>query len=350
MRMRYQTLGNSGLRVSELSLGTMTFGEDWGWGADREQAQGQLETYTEAGGNFLDTANVYTGGTAEKWIGEMVSQDGDRYIIATKYTLATSQSDPNRAGNHRKNMHRALKKSLQRLGTDHIDLYWVHMWDPHTPAHEVLRGLDDLVSQGKIHHIGISDAPAWVVSRLVTLAEERGMAPPIAIQLQYALSRRTPERELLPMAHHLGLGVTAWGTLGRGILTGKYHDQPPKEGGKRRLDIQNEKVTEHEAHIAATVQEIAQEADATPAQIATRWVLDREERIIPILGATKAAQLQETLGALEIRLSDDQKKRLEEASRIDMGFPTEFLETPRIKKMVQGAYLDNQRAPDPRWN
>lgn len=347
--MRYQRLGTSGLKVSELSLGTMTFGEDWGWGADRNEAEAQFTAYREAGGNFIDTANVYTGGTAEKWVGDLVKDDRDRYVVATKYTLATSRSDPNRAGNQRKNMHRALNESLERLQTEHVDLFWVHMWDPTTPSHEVLRGLDDLVSQGKIHHIGISDAPAWVVSRLLTLAEERGLAPPIAVQLQYALSRRTPERELMPMAHHLGLGVTAWGTLGRGILTGKYLESPPNQGGKRRLDVQQDQITDHEAQVARTVREIAQELDATPSQIATRWVLDRPGQIIPILGATKAAQLQETLQALDLQLTPEQHGRLEESSRIDMGFPNEFLETPRIQSMIGGAYKENRRDPDPRW-
>ncbi len=347
--MRYQRLGESGLRVSELALGTMTFGDDWGWGAKRDEVDAQFKAYTEAGGNFIDTANVYTGGTAERWVGELVAPDRDRYVIATKYTLATSKSDPNRAGNQRKNMHRALKESLERLGTDHVDLFWVHMWDGATPAQEVLRGLDDLVSQGKVHHIGISDAPAWVVARLVTLAEERGWSAPIAVQLQYALSRRTPERELIPMAQQLGLGVTAWGTLGRGILSGKYLDKPPEEGGTRRLDVQGSQVSEAEARIARTVHEISRELDASPAQVATRWVLDQEGDVIPILGATGAAQLRETLQALELRLSEDQHKRLDEASRVDLGFPTEFLNEERIRAMIHGAHGENTRGGNKPW-
>lgn len=346
--MRYQSLGQSGLRVSELALGTMTFGDDWGWGADRGEADAQFDAYREAGGNFIDTADVYTGGTAERWLGERIAGDRDRFVIGTKYSLATGK-DPNRAGNQRKNMHRALKDSLERLQTDHVDLYWVHMWDERTPSHEILRGLDDLVRQGKVHHIGVSDAPAWVVSRLVTLAEERDWPPIIAVQLQYGLTRRTPERELLPMAKHLGLGVTAWGTLGRGILTGKYLDAPPAEGGKRRLDVQGGALEEGERRLASIVQETAQKLDATPAQVATRWVLDRPGAIIPILGATRASQLQDTLKALELEIPKNDRKQLDEASAIDPGFPMEFLSTPRIQKMLGSRWDEGDRQGPRHW-
>lgn len=348
MAMRYQNLGPSGLRVSELALGTMTFGDEWGWGANREEADAQFDAFREAGGNFIDTADVYTGGTAEKWVGERIAGDRDRYVIGTKYTLATGK-DPNRAGNQRKNMHRAIKESLDRLQTDHVDLYWVHAWDARTPSHEVLRGLDDLVRQGRIHHIGISDAPAWVVSRLVTLAEERDWPPVIAVQLQYGLSRRTPERELLPMAEHLGLGVTAWGTLGRGILTGKYLERPPAEGGKRRLDVQAGTLEDDEVRLATVVQETAKELGATPAQVATRWILDRPGSIIPILGATRAAQLQDTLKALTLDLGASHRQRLDEASAITSGFPTDFVSSPRIQKMIGSSWDETSRQARPRW-
>ncbi len=345
MPMRYQSLGSSGLRVSELSLGTMTFGDDLGWGADRKEVNAQFDAYREAGGNFIDTADVYTGGTAEKMVGELIAGDRDRYVIGTKYTLATGK-DPNRAGNQRKNMHRALKESLERLQTDHVDLFWVHMWDARTPSHEVLRGLDDLMRQGRIHHIGISDAPAWVVSRLATLAQERDWPPVTAVQLQYGLTRRTPERELLPMAANLGIGVTAWGTLGRGILTGKYLDRPPGEGGKRRLDVQGSELQDDEVRIATAVQEIAKDLDATPAQVATRWVLDRPGAIIPIIGATRGSQLQDTMHALELEIPSSHQKRLDEASAIEHGFPTDFLAETKMQKMIgTGWDKDNRQGP-----
>src|SRR5271156_6557421 len=229
--MKYRLLGKSGLRVSEVSLGTMTFGDEWGWGSPKAEAQKVYETYREAGGNFIDTANFYTNGTSESFLGEFVQGHRPSVVLATKYTNANPSTDPNASGNHRKNMMQAVEESLKRLRTDYIDLYWVHIWDHITPVEEVMRGLDDLVRQGKVLYVGISDAPAWWVAQANTLAELRGWTQFIGLQLEYSLIERTVERELIPMAKALNLGVLAFSPLAGGFLTGKYHGEGKLDGG-----------------------------------------------------------------------------------------------------------------------
>src|SRR5258708_2331473 len=218
--MKYRLLGESGLRVSEASLGTMTFGDEWGWGSPKAEAQKVYETYREAGGNFIDTANFYTGGTSEKFLGEFMQGHRESVVLATKYSLAVPGDDPNAAGNHRKNMMQAVEASLKRLQTDYIDLYWVHMWDGITPVEEVIPGLANLVLQGKVLYVGISDAPAWSVAQANTLAELRGWTKFIGLQLEYSLIERTVERELIPMAKALNLGAVAFSPLAGGVLNG----------------------------------------------------------------------------------------------------------------------------------
>src|SRR4029450_10775543 len=220
--MRYKLFGRTGVRVSELCLGTMTFGEDWGWGAPKDESRKIFDAFVQAGGNFIDTANNYTNGTSEKFIGEFTKGDRDHFVIATKYTLNEFATDPNFGGNHRKNMRRSVEGSLKRLATDHIDLLWLHMWDGMTPVEEVMRALDDLVRAGKVLYVGISDTPAWVVSQANTLAELRGWTPFVGPQVPYSLVERAPERELLPMAQALELTVTSWGPLGGGPLHTRY--------------------------------------------------------------------------------------------------------------------------------
>src|SRR5579859_4861254 len=220
--MNYRLLGNSGLRVSEMSLGTMTFGEDWGWGASKEEARKVYDAFREAGGNFIDTANVYTNGTSESFLGEFMQGHRQSVVLATKYSNSLPGADPNAAGNQRKNMVQAVEASLKRLQTDYIDLYWVHIWDQMTPVEEVMRGLDDLVRQGKVLYTGISDAPAWWIAQANTLAHLRDWSPFIELQIEYSLIERTVERELIPMAKALNIGVTAWSPLAGGILSGKY--------------------------------------------------------------------------------------------------------------------------------
>ena len=236
--MRYQLLGRSGLRVSEICLGALTFGEDWGWGASKDEARKLYDTFRDAGGNFVDTANVYTGGTSEKFLGEFMSGHRDE-IVLVKYTGAAPGKDPNAAGNHRKSMMQAVEASLKRLQTDRIDLYWMHIWDQITPVEEVMRGLDDLVRQGKVHYVGVSDVAAWWVAQANTLAELRGWRAFTGLQIEYSLLERTPERELIPMAAALGLTVTAWSPLANGLLSGKYRVTDTgvqSEEGKSRLD------------------------------------------------------------------------------------------------------------------
>src|SRR5229473_1187726 len=198
--MKYRLLGKSGLRVSEASLGTMTFGDEWGWGSPKPEAEKVYETYREAGGNFIYTANFYTGGTSERFVGEFIQGHRESVVLATKYSNAAPGNDPNAAGNHRKSMMQALEASLKRLQTNYIDLYWVYMWDGITPVEEVMRGLDDIVSQGKVLYVGISDAPAWWIAQANTLAELRGWTQFIGLQIEYSLIERTVERELIPMA------------------------------------------------------------------------------------------------------------------------------------------------------
>src|SRR5437899_1076067 len=242
--MKYRLLGRSAMRVSELALGTMTFGEKWGWGASLEESRRMLDLYLDRGGNFVDTASNYTDGQSEAFLGEMLGDRRERIVLATKYTLTSNRQDPNAGGNHRKNMVQTVERSLRRMHTDRIDLLWMHMWDGMTPIEEVMRALDDLVRAGKVLAAGISDTPAWVISRGVAIAEQRGWTVPCAIQLPYSVSGRDAERELLPMASQLGLVVTAWGVLNGGVLTGKYGraneeprlygDQTPSDRSARR--------------------------------------------------------------------------------------------------------------------
>src|SRR5271154_3083972 len=236
--MQYRLLGNSGLRVSEAALGTMTFGDDWGWGSAKEEARKIYDAYREAGGNFIDTANIYTDGTSETFLGEFMKDHRQSIVLATKYTNANPGTDPNAAGNHRKSMMQSVDASLKRLKTDYIDLYWVHIWDRMTPVEEVMRGLDDLVRQGKVLYVGISDAPAWWIAQANTLAQMRGWSPFIAMQIEYSLIERTVERELIPVAKALNIGVTAWSPLSGGTLSGKYHGKDSSaEQGRMNSDM-----------------------------------------------------------------------------------------------------------------
>lgn len=319
--MRYKLFGRTGLRVSELALGTMTFGEDWGWGASKGVSKEIFDAYANAGGNFIDTANRYTEGSSERFVGEFVAADRDHFVVATKYTLWDRQGDPNLSGNHRKNMVRSLEASLKRLNTDYVDLFWLHAWDFTTPIDEIMRGLDDLVSSGKILYIAISDTPAWIVSRANMLAELRGWTAFAGLQLQYSLLERTPERDLLPMAKELDLAVTAWGALGSGVLTGKYNKSGVSEGRAAVLGD----IPERNLKIAAEVVAIADEIGCSPSQVALNWVRQQPGTIIPVLGARKLAQIEDNLGCLDHALEEAHLKRLDEVSQIELGFPHQFL-------------------------
>ncbi|WP_370326052.1 aldo/keto reductase [Euzebya sp.] len=320
--MEYRLLGPTGLRVSEAFLGTMTFGEGWGWGAPPEECRAMLDAYLEAGGNVVDTAINYTDGASERIVGELLEGRRDRVVLSTKYTLSTDGADPNAAGNHRMNLIRSLEESLRRLRTDHVDLYWVHIWDPHTPVEETMRALDDAVRAGKVRYIGLSDTPAWVVARAQTLAEWRGWTPLAAIQVPYSLIQRDVERELLGMAEGLGLGVATWGALAGGVLSGKF-TRPEGPEGSTRVDPSG--LSERDRSVARAVQDVADGLGVSAAQVALAWVRSRSPRIIPILGARRLAQLQDNLAALEVVLDEGALARLEEAAPIELGFPLDFL-------------------------
>ncbi|MFL6456360.1 MAG: aldo/keto reductase [Nitrososphaeraceae archaeon] len=362
--MKYQLLGKSGLRVSELCLGAMTFGEEWGWGASKEECHKIFNAYVDAGGNFIDTANKYTEGTSEKYIGEFIASDRDRFVLATKYTSNTRRGDPNAGGNHRKNMIQSLEASLKRLNTDYIDLYWVHAWDPLTPIEEMMRALDDMVRAGKILYIGVSDAPAWIVSQANTLANLKGWTEFTGLQIEYSLIERTPERELLPMADALNIGVTAWSPLGGGVLTGKYNKSNREEQqqqntsssssttvvaqeGNSRLEVQNEfanrVLNDRSMLIAQEVSKIAKEIGCSAAQVALNWVRQQnimspagKNKIIPIIGARKETQIKDNLACLEFELTSEQMQRLNEVSKIELGFPHDFLNSEMIKDIIYG--------------
>jgi aryl-alcohol dehydrogenase-like predicted oxidoreductase len=321
----------------------MTFGEDWGWGTAKEEAQKVYETYREAGGNFVDTANVYTNGSSEKFLGEFIKGHRESMVLATKYTNAAPGKDPNAAGNHRKSMMQAVEASLKRLQTDYIDLYWLHIWDQITPVEEVMRAFDDLVRQGKVLYIGISDAPAWWIAQANTLAELRGWSRFVGLQIQYSLAERTVERELVPMAKALNLGLIAWSPLANGVLTGKYHGEGKPDGG--RMSTEGMKAFLPEAQRAATivaaVKFVSQQVGRSLAQVALAWLRYRPVPVIPIIGARKVNQLQDNLASLELKLSPEQLKSLDEASRVELGFPHDLYDREMVRAIAYGGMRDS---------
>ncbi|HEY3419203.1 MAG TPA: aldo/keto reductase [Methanomassiliicoccales archaeon] len=348
--MRYKLFGKGGLKVSELCLGTMTFGEDWGWGASKEESKRIFDAYVNAGGTFVDTANGYTNGTSEKYVGEFIAQDRERFVLATKFTFGGKPDNPNGGGNHRKSMFQALNASLKRLNTDYVDIYWVHAWDQITPLEELMRGLDDMVRAGKVLYVGFSDAPAWVVARANAMAEERGWTIFTGLQIPYSLVERTPERELLPMAKHLDLTVMAWSPLGGGILSGKYNTGNAEKDARMKQNYARNPfaLSERNLKVAEQVVEIAKEMNRTPSQIALNWLKQkRNALIVPILGTRRLAQMEDNLACLDFSLNEATMKRLDEVSDVDLGFPNSFLGREINKKMILGDYwdsLDNHRA------
>ena len=339
--MKYRLLGPSGLRVSELSLGTMTFGEEWGWGAGKEESRRIYDAYREAGGNFIDTANVYTGGTSERMLGEFLQGHREQMVVATKYTNAMITGDANAGGNQRKNMMQAVEGSLQRLKTDYIDLYWLHIWDQLTPLEEVMRGFDDLVRQGKVLYVGVSDAPAWWVSRANTLAELRGWSPLVGLQIEYSLVERTVERELIPMAKAFGIGVTAWSPLAGGALTGKY-DAGSKEEGRYSSEMMQAFLPEKERQerVVSAVRQISSETGRSLAQVALAWLRYRDVPVIPIIGARKLTQFKDNLESLTLKLTAEHVQKLDEESAIPLGFPHDFYRREMVRNFVFGGMRD----------
>jgi aryl-alcohol dehydrogenase-like predicted oxidoreductase len=315
--MKYRLLGQSGLRVSELCLGCATFGTNWGpIGSDREESHRIFDAFAEAGGNFIDTSNRYQEGQSEEFLGEFLRRERDRFVVASKYSLGdghTTGTDPNSCGNHRKNMMRSVEGSLKRLGTDYIDLLWVHIWDFTTPIEEIMRGLDDLVRQGKVHYIGASNFPAWWLARANTLAEFHGWSPLVATQVEYAITERSCEPEFLPFAHEMGVALVCWSALGGGMCSGKYNRTGGKESLMRLAD-EVEPSRRHYWHattmrnlqIMNDVVEVADAIGRTPAQVSLRWLMQQKVVCVPIFSARTLAQTKENLGAVDFTLSEQE--------------------------------------------
>ncbi|MEW9854617.1 aldo/keto reductase [Novosphingobium sp. M1R2S20] len=331
----YRLLGRSGLRVSPLALGTMTFRVGAGWGSSDEEARQLVDTYIERGGNFIDTADFYGQlGQSEMLLGELIKDRRDSLVISTKYSLTTRPGDPNASGNHRKNMVRSVEDSLRRMGTDYIDLLYLHMWDFRTPVDEILRSFDDLVRQGKVLYIGLSDTPAWQASRMQAIAELRGWTQFCALQIQYSLVERTVERELIPMALEMGLGVSPWAPLGQGLLTGKYTRADLGSGdmtdisSRKAINAVTGKLNEKNLRVADRVVEVAKEIGCTPAQLAVAWTLANPVVCSPVIGVRTPAQLEDNLGALNVDITPEQLARLDEVSAVPPVFPMDILKGP----------------------
>ncbi len=339
----YRLLGRSGIRVSPLALGTMTFGSDWGWGADDAGARQIFEAYVEAGGNFIDTAVNYTNGASERILGQLMKGRREQLVISTKFTMARDPGNPNSGGNHRLNLMRSVETSLRQLDTDRIELLHLHAWDFTTGADEVMRGLDDLVRSGKVMYLGICNTPAWKIAQLQTLADLRGWAPLVALQIEYSLVERTVEHELLPMAREMGLGVMPWSPLGGGILSGKYRREDLSESNEAAISATRKGVISSSGHlnerslqIASVVVDIAAEIGATPSQVALAWTLQNPTVVSPIIGARTLAQAEDNLKALTIRLEESHMSRLDQASAPELIFPERFVARPMVQQLVFG--------------
>jgi aryl-alcohol dehydrogenase-like predicted oxidoreductase len=318
----------------------MTFGKEWGWGADEAESRHIFDAYLEAGGNFIDTANRYTEGSSESYLGKFIHDSGKRndLVVATKFSLVTKNGDGiNQSGNHRKNIVQSVEGSLKRLGLDYIDLYYLHAWDYTTHVEEVMRAMDDLVRQGKILYAGISDTPAWIISRANTLAEWKAWSPFTALQVEYSLIQRTTERELIPMAKALDMAIIAWAPLAGGALTGKYLQG---EKGDRRLTENSSRLNERSREIARVVVDLATELNCLPHQVAIAWVMQQDALCIPIVGARNAIQLQENVEAIRVKLSPEQMYRLNEVSHSKGGFPHDFLQSDGVQQILFGNERD----------
>ncbi|MEU0279073.1 aldo/keto reductase [Streptomyces sp. NPDC006195] len=339
----YRLLGRSGLRVSPMALGAATFGTDWGWGAERDEARELFDLYVERGGNFIDTANTYTNGSSERLLGEFTRGRRESLVLATKYTTLRRPGDPNSGGSHRKSLFTSVEASLRQLDTDYIDLLYLHVWDFTTPVEEILRGMDDLVRQGKILYVAICNAPAWQVSRMQTIADLRGWSPLVALQIEYSLIERTGERDLIPMAREMGLGVIPYSPLAGGVLTGKYSrddliatNVASDDGTRKSFNFALGTVTERNLAIADVVKEVATELGRTPAQVGLAWTLRKPGVTAPIIGARTPAQLMDNLGALEVDLTAAQLARLDEASATGLGFPHDMLASDHVRNVTAG--------------
>lgn len=324
----YVTLGRSGLRVSPFCLGTMTFGEDWGWGAPVEECHAMLDRYIAAGGNFIDTANIYTKGHSEKIIGDYFARmpgRRDRVVIATKFVINLYANDPNGGGAGRKSIVAACEESLRRLQTDYIDLYWMHAWDRFTPIDETMRALDDLVRAGKIRYVGFSDTPAWKTAEAQVLSRCHGWSPVAAVQVEYSLLQRTIEGEILPMAQEMGMAVTPWSPLKGGLLSGKYTRENAGKQKASRGAAGDALLVESTYRIIDELIRIAGELGSTPARVALAWVQAQPGVTSTILGVRTVSQLEDNLAALALKLAPEHLDALGKLSRPALNFPFDYL-------------------------
>ncbi|WP_460141957.1 aldo/keto reductase [Pseudomonas sp. S2_E01] len=339
----YRLLGRSGMRVSPLALGTMTFGADWGWGADEAEARQIFDAYVDHGGNLIDTAVNYTNGASERILGQFLKGKRDRLVVSTKFTMARDPSDPNSGGNHRMNLMRSVETSLKQLDTDRIELLYLHAWDFTTGAEEVMRALDDLVRSGKVLYLGICNTPAWKIAELQTLATLRGWSPLVALQIEYSLVERSVEHELMPMAQSMGLGVLPWSPLGGGILTGKYAREDLGQASEANVSATRKGVISSSGHmnerslqIASVVAAVADEVGATPSQVALAWTLLNPAVAAPVMGARTLAQSRDNLGALSLQLADEHIAQLNQASAPEPIFPGRFVSRPMVQQLIFG--------------
>ncbi|MCX5205657.1 aldo/keto reductase [Streptomyces sp. NBC_00237] len=347
----YRLLGRSGLRVSPLALGIATFGTEWGWGAERAEARKLFDHYVELGGNLLDTADTYTDGSSERLLGEFAREKRESLVLATKYATLRRPGDPNSGGGHRKALFGSVEGSLRRLGTDYIDLLYLHVWDFRTPVEEVLRGLDDLVRQGKVLYVAISNTPAWQVARMQSIADLRGWSPLVALQLEYSLIERTAERDLIPMARELGLGVVPYSPLGGGVLSGKYGRDDvigtsagTGESNRKSHNLALGTLTERNLALADVARDVAADLGRTPSQVALAWTLLNPGVATTLIGARTPAQLAENLGALEIEFTTAQLTRLDAASAIELGQPHDLLASDNMRQVTTGGLrIENRR-------
>jgi aryl-alcohol dehydrogenase-like predicted oxidoreductase len=339
--MKYKVLGRSGLRVSELCLGAMTFGEELGTGASKEVSRQIYDAYREAGGNFIDTANIYTLGTSERMVGDFVAGDRASVVIASKYSMATNPQDPNACGNNRKNMVQAVESSLDRLNMDYLDLFWVHGWDQTTRIDEIMRALDDLVRAGKVLHVGVSNFPAWLIAQANTLAVERNWTPFTAVQMHYNLVERNIETDFFDLCAAQDMAILPWSPLAAGLLTGKFN---PDAEHKADADARLKKATyaasllaEERIKIAQGLVELANTIGCTPSQLALAWLLQRPRgTVIPILGARKLEQFNDNLGCLEIELNATQIEALDALNPLKLTYPASLFGSDFYRMMMHG--------------
>lgn len=328
--MHHRFFGKSGLRVSAMCLGTMGFGSS----VAPAVAQRLLEVFAENGGNFVDAANTFGGGEGERILGEALRGRRRRFVIGTKFGRTTDPSDPNAAGNTRKNLRHSLDESLERLGTDYVDVLWAHAWDPATPAEELALALEDAVRSGKALHVGIADAPAWAVARVHTLMECRRSLRIDGVLLEYGLAARDAERELLPMAAELGMTPLAWGTLAGDLLLGDA------EAARARVDSSGDYYArrrgETALRVATVIRGVAEAHAVSPAAVALAWIRLGVPSVVPVLGPRTEDELRDRIGSLDLRLDPDQLRALDEASRIDLGFPSEYLRDPGVIREIYG--------------